>query len=43
MTGIRSIGGFVGAEAGQTWWLGDKIEGYWDLVANLDGVEHRHL
>ena len=42
MTRSRYIGGFIGAEAGQKRWLGEKIEGCWDSVDTLAGVAHRH-
>ena len=40
--GSRYLRGFVGSKAGQDWWLGKKLEGWRDSVANLAGVECFH-
>ena len=42
VTGSRYLGGFVGAKEVQDHWMGEKVEGYQDLVATLDGVVCRH-
>ena len=42
MTGSQYLGGFVGTETEQARWLMGKVAGWWDLVANLDGVECWH-
>ena len=42
VTGTRYIGGFVGSKADQYLWLGEKVEGWRDLVSTLGGVVCRH-
>ena len=33
----------MGSKAEQDSWLGEKVEGWWYLVATLAGVAHQHL
>ena len=42
VTGIHYLGVFIGTESYQSWWLGEKIAGWRDLVENLAGVARRH-
>ena len=43
VVGGRYLGGFIGTNSEQVWWLGNNIVGWQDLVATLDWVEFRHL
>ena len=38
MTESTYLGGFVGTEAAQAWWLEEKVEGWRDLMAIVIGV-----
>ena len=38
VTGSWYLGGFVGTETAQDRWLEEKVEGWRDSVATLDGV-----
>ena len=41
--GSRYLGGLVETDSEQAQWLGEKIAGWRDLVATLEGVAHWHL
>ena len=43
VTGSRYLGGFVGTETYQAWWLEEKVAGWRESVATLDGVVRWHL
>ena len=42
VTGRRYLRGFVGSKAAQDFYMGDKLEGWRDSMATLDGVARRH-
>ena len=42
VTGSWYIGGFVGTETAQAWWLEEKVEGWRYLVTNLAWLVRRH-
>ena len=42
MKGIRCMGGFVGTDAVQAWWIEVKVEGWRYLVDIMAGVACKH-
>ena len=43
MRGVLYLRGFVGLKVAQDCFMGEKVEGWRDSVATLDGVARRHL